>query len=306
MNYDHIFTLGSLILIPIFIIIISSFFYLLYKLTSEPSLINQHKLALIEIKKIFESHAIDKKSAINVFFIITLSVMLSNLLIFPLLTLEYDILIFLFILISPFLFSGLYYDSRKVYYSSRKYFSLLMRNTTPLFISIFSIIIQYIYVYGNSEVSITINSLIQFQNVNVITIDFIYLPAYFLFLNPFAFLSFTIGLIGIFRMYKSNPFNNNQINRNIFSKVLRNLSMLTYVLFLLCFFLGGASLIGGKTSFLDFMIILLFILSIILIIGIIDHGKPELLIEKKLFGYFNTPIILSLFSLLYSIVLIYL
>ena len=307
MNYSPILTLGFFIFISL--ILISSLAYLIYKLISEPSLINQHKIAIIEIKKIFQLQKLEsfKKNyfrlifVVNIIIIFILSLSVSQILFFPGTSPKFNFLVYCFVLIVPMLFSGLYYNNIKRYYASRKYFSVLFSNILPLFLSILSILIQYSILYGNFKQNFTIEDLINFQRNNSIKINTIEIPAFFILLNPLAGFAYFVSLIGIFRMYKSNVFKNNLINRHITSKILRNLSMFMYVLLLMSIFIGGGlsnEIFPLGHSFVN----IFFIIVIFFIVGIMEHGKPEMFGEKKVL---NIPLICAFFSLIYSIILVF-
>ncbi len=316
---DLVFFLIILVLMPLLILAIGSILFYLYEFLTNAIITNTREQPLFKRftdirERLFFKQ--DDKLILNILIVIylltalflafiiidyfNLTFIIMNFYNFPIFKVNLDLIIILFCLIMPLLFTGINYTNEQLSLSSKNFFNIIINYYLPIIFSILSIIIL-LWNYEINLKLLNIEDIMSFQNTSYIKFNELRFPAYFIIINPFAAVAFFTGMIGIFRTYRSESFVNNELNQKSFSKILRNTSFFVLILIFVLLFLGGGNIFDQNIQ-LNTLVSLFIILIIIIIIILIDYDRPKLFIERKL-GGLTIPLIFSILSIIYSIFL---
>ena len=298
MDYSAFVFILTLIFIPIVIGILASILFYIYD-----ALTTSHKGSIKNLgskrflsvfkkkKKIFLPDGV--KNGLNyvllLYFVssLLLTYIVADFLIFNTLNLEFDVIIILFCLVIPLIFSGINYTSNQLYRSSKEFFKTLLDYYAPIVLSLISIFIL-MYSYGIDLSELSLDSISSFQNSAQIRLFNEMVPALFLIINPFAAIAFFTGMMGIFRTYRRDFYRSNSINEKLFSKILRNICYFGIVLLFVFLFIGGGYFFD-QDLLMNLIMCTLISLFLIIIISIIDYGRPKLFIVRKIWSSINIP-----------------
>jgi len=314
MDYSVFVFILTLILIPITIGILASILFYIYDaLTTShkgslKNLVSRHYLSDLKKKKnIFLQDGVKNSVNYVLFLYLVVSLLLTYLvadfLIFNTLNLKFDVIIILFCLIIPLVFTGINYTSNQLYRSSKEFFKTLLDYYIPIVLSLLSIFIL-LYSYGIELSELSIDNISSFQNSAQIRVFNEMVPALFLIINPFAAIAFFTSMMGLFRTYRRDFYRNNSINEKLFSKILRNICFFGIVLLFVFLFIGGGYFFD-QNLLMNLIMCALVSLFLIIIISIIDYGRPKIFIDRKIWNSINIPLIFSILAVLYSIILLF-
>ncbi len=205
------------------------------------------------------------------------------------------ILMFFFITIPMILFIGILHKSQEISKSSKGLFLEIFYFIVSMLSSILSVVIILIDI----EVSyISLSNIANFQLEHSFEFLNTKIPALFILINPIAALSFFMGLIMIFRIYRNKDYNKFELNQKFFSILLRDVSCFTLVLMFIFIFLGGG--LYYTNPIFNFLICSVISAVLIILLALIDFNRPKIFIEKKIVKSYNPILINSILSLLYS------
>jgi hypothetical protein len=234
---------------------------------------------------------------------IFLTFLIMDILLYNVFELNFNILLILFCLILPLIFTGLNYKSQQLSSSSKFFFNNIFDYYIPIILSVLSLIL-FLIGEGFSLTNLNFTDFIDKQIIPSIKLYDVILPAFFIIINPFSAIAFLTGLIGIFREYRSDAYSNNKINQKFFSKILQNISIFAFIIIFVFLFLGGGYFFGQNLLANISMSISLSFL-IVLIIAFIDYDRPISFIERKVGKLFSVPMVFSIISLFYTAFLLY-
>ncbi len=311
MDYFLFNSIGLLLVFLLLILIVSSLlFHFYFYISCSHKELTKTKLRgnfLSDIRKNFFFKK-EEQVLLNIILIlyllitIFLTFFIVDIYFFGLYELKFDLVLILICLFIPIFFSGVNYKSYQLNLSSKSFFSNIFNYFIPIILSIFSLII-FLLGQGFNLENLNLTYLIDLQIITSIKVNEILLPALFIIINPFSAIAFLTGLLGIFRMYRSDGFINNKINQKSFSKILRNISLFIFTVLFVFLFFGGGYFFGQNFP-ANISMNLIICVIIIIIIAFLDYERPQMFIERKVGKIFNIPMIFSIISLIYSAFLI--
>jgi len=308
MDYSIFVFIIKLIFIPILIGLISALFYYIYLSITSSCRIDLSSIKTFSFikknKNLFLENGI--KNCFNyvlcLYFIVAiiLTFLIGDVLYYNALGLNFDLIIILFCILIPLIFSGINYKSQDLLNPSKEFFSTIIEYYVPILLSILSILIILGH-YSIDLSGLTISNITDFQNNSKINLGITEIPAFFLIINPFAAVAFFTGIMGGFRTYKKEFYINNKINQKLFSKILRNVSFFAMNSLFVLLFMGGGHFFSNNHRLWNVVSCILTTFILILIISLIDYGRPKLFIERKIWNFINIPLLFSILSVIYSI-----
>lgn len=303
----------KLILTPFIAFIFSALFYYIYLLITDPHKIffksSNFKLILHFRSKKNNLSAFSKQNKITTFSILLSLSIIVLLYLIPFnyglgfSNIIYDLVSIIFLLLIPSILIIIYSNKMILIQNPIKYvkgiFSLILSSV----ISIISLFLIIVYSSSNSSI-IDFSTILNYQTNNVIQFLDIRLPALFVFLNPFAMISFFTCILGIIRHDRTLNHNINGKNHNKILFFAKQTNFFALICIFITLFFGGGFLFG-QDLLLNVFSFLVFCLILTILISYLDFGKPKSYIEEKGKNNFkNKSFILSLLAIIYSFIIL--
>ncbi len=303
----------KIVVTPFIVLVFSALFYNIYIIITDP-----HKLFFknSNLRNLFRSNAkrvgrtetsgIHKNLIFEIILILTIILLLyfipfdfglgySNFI--------FDLISIILLLFVPSILILFYSKGANLLHDPIEYAKRIFSLMLPLIISVISLFVLIEYTIGISTI-IDFSSILNFQLNNSIQFLYFRIPALFVFLNPFATLSFLVSTMGIIRYNRMLEFD---VNGYKFSKIhflINQLSFFAIISMITALFFGGGYYFG-QDLLLNVFLFIVYCLILTLLISYLDYGRPIVKVEKNKINLFkNFAFIFSMTSLVFSFIIV--
>ena len=313
MDYSWVLVMVKLLIVPVILITIASLYFWIYELltSSYKKSSNQtsplNSLILRRDRFFFEGGFKNVYNYVLVLYLIYgffLAFLIAGIFRIIDFVVNLELILLLGFLLLPYLlFSGLPYKGQDLI-TFKNLIKEIANYAIPLILSMLSVFMILQAKEGMDLIDLKMTDLIHYQINSSIKPFSIKLPALILFINPFAAIGYCFSTLGIFRGYHSNFFEQNELNKKLPSKLLRNIIFLIFASLFIMIFLGGG-LLFYENLYLNLLIVASLVLLFVVCLSLLDRDRPHIFIEKKLFNRINIPLLFSIIALIYSVIIIY-
>ncbi len=184
----------------------------------------------------------------------------------------------------------------------------------PILISILSILFLMGHFLGDHSKIVNITDIIAFQTSASIEVLGIKVPAFFIFLNPFAFMAFISAIVGYMRdtnldidpdeeqVRYWNPEKEFTGKRYLMIIIGKCIELIFLISLPISLFIGSGQI--SDNIFLNSFVYFALLFVVLLIIALIGHGKPRTIVDRKLLYFVRTPFFLALLSIAFTFYII--